>query len=131
VKLVSVLISCNDQHGTFEGCVRRLNFGETALYLEAISLDRPPRLSFVEFTGVKRILRISGRVFPIRSYSHCAAGLYRDHVWMEPPVAAELLNFLKTKATFATEGGNTDLFETFGAEGIQFSAQGLEAACAA
>ena len=130
--VIGVSLYCNDQHGVFEGCVRRLEFGEHAVELDAIALDRPPRISFAEFGGREADLAYLRPSVPDQGIQwHCVNGLHFDHVAMDGAVAAELLNFLKSKGTFAIEGGNSDLFEAWQAEGVQFSAQGLEAACAA
>lgn len=117
---------CNDQQGTFERCVRRIKFGDV-ITLDAISLDRPPRLAYGEFGPLTRLVRISGRVFPVRGYTHCATMPQIDAVVMEPHVAVELLNFLKAKAAFEAEAGQSEAFELWRAEGGRFTAEELEA----
>lgn len=122
---ISVVLCCNDRNGDLEGCVSAVKVGN-CLDLEAISLDRPPRIGFVQFSGLTRIVRISGRAFPITGYSHCQPALTADTVWMEPAIVAELLNFLKSKGTFSADGGKVWAAEIWDREGGAFTACELE-----
>ena len=126
MKTVSVVLCCNDRDGAFEGCVRAVKI-DGFLDLDAIALDRPPRIGFIQFGGLTRIVRISGRSFPVAGYSHCQPALTADAVLMETAVAAELLNFLKAKGTFTAEGGALwagEIWER--GEGNNFAACDLE-----
>ncbi len=122
---LNVVLVCNDQHGKAEGCVRRVRFGE-AITLEAAAVDGPPRVAFVKFGSLVRLLRISGKAFPIRGYFRCSPTTYSDSVVMEAEVAAACLNFLKSKGGFNAVDAATPMWETWVAESSQFAADALE-----
>jgi len=84
----------------------------------------------VKFGALTRLLRISGRVFPVLTYAHCAPRPVADWVHMEPTVAAELLNFLKSKGAFEPDAGSSPIWEVWHAEGKQFTSLDLEGVCA-
>jgi hypothetical protein len=126
VKTVSVYLRCNDRHGDFEGCVRSIQVEDDFLSLEAVALDRPPRVGFVQFGNLTRLVRISGRLFPVVGYTHCYPVPSDDELHMETAVAAELLNFAKLKGAFMAEGGRDGAGEIWRREGREFSAADLE-----
>jgi hypothetical protein len=130
VKSVTVTFQCNDQFGQFEGCARRVEV-ESVIGLDSVSLTRPPRLAFIEFDGLIRMIRISGRSFPVLKQRGHVGDPFHSAVLMESPVVAELLNFLKTKGAFLFDAGAIPASDPWHAETVRFTTRSLEEACAA
>jgi hypothetical protein len=128
VSSITVMFTCNDEHGAFEGCVRYVEF-KNVIDLAAISMSRPPRMAFIEFEGVVRLVRISGKVFPVRAYRNYAGNCFRAAVQMEPAVAAAMLNFLRDKGAFAADGGEVPASDAWFQEHRRFTVATMEAAC--
>gem|GEM_PF-4042198 len=129
MKLITVMFGCNDEHGSFEGCARSVEV-ENVIDLAAVSLARPPRIAFIPFEGLIRLVRISGRMFPVRTYRNYVANVSHAAVQMELPVAAALLNFLKEKSAYNAEGGAIPASNAWSAEpSHRFTVEALEAAC--
>lgn len=127
--LMSVVFACNDEFGNFEGCARTVHF-ENVIQLDAVSLTRPPRLAFIEFEGLVRLVRISGRLFPVVKHRNYAGNLCCAVVLMEPAVATVMLNFLKSKGAFANTAGSIQHLRAWEFETERFTVGSLEAACA-
>ncbi len=104
--LHSVRLACNGDHGVFAGCVRRIDVTDI-ITLDAISAARPPRLALVEFDGMVRMLRLSGRNFPVRGFTNYAGNESTAAVVMEACVLAELLNYARQRG-FVADGGLQD-----------------------
>ena len=129
MKLITVVFACNDEHGVFEGCVRKVEF-ENLIELSAISRDRPPRIAFVQFERLVRIVRISGRAFPVRSFRNYVGNICCAAVQMEAHVATELLNFLKDKGAFADDAGIVPVGNAWRGQ-ERFTLAAVEASCPA
>ena len=121
-ELLEVRVVCNDDAGVFAGCVRHL-YMTGVLSLVAVSEARPPRLAFVEFDGRVRLMRISGRIFPVRAFQNYVGNERTAALGMEPCVVAELLNYLRNRG-FALDGGNQMASEGWESQG-RFTADSL------
>ena len=119
-----VSLYCNDNAGRFERCVRAIDI-EDALRLVALAVDQPPRMSFIEREGVTTMVRIAGRRFPVTAYYHCSPNRVFDSVRMDAAVAAELLNFLKSRRAFEAERGHAGVFLTWATDGAVFDGTNL------
>jgi hypothetical protein len=123
-----VTFTCNDEYGAFEGCARNVEF-ENVIELSAISMSRPPRLAFIEFEGLVRLVRISGKVFPVRGYRNYAGNCFAAAVQMEPAVATAMLNFLRGKGAFSADGGSVPASGAWFQENERFTVATMEDAC--
>jgi hypothetical protein len=123
---MSVIFACNDELGIFEGCARTVEF-ENCIRLDAVSLTRPPRLAFIEFEGLVRMVRISGKLFPVLKHRNYLGNACKAQVLMEPAVATAMLNFLKSKGAFANAAGSIQHLRAWEFE-ERFTVSSLESA---
>ena len=121
------LLTCCDRFGMFEGCVRRVSLGEDALILDAVSMECPPRLAYVEYSHKTRLIRFASKVFPVLQFTaNVGSNPMNNAVDMELAVAAEFLNFLRKKGQFALVSGLDALAERWISEGGEFVPAQLE-----
>lgn len=128
---VHIQVCCRDRNGSFENCVRQVEFRgrdcSSLITLEAISLDRPPRIAFTEYFGRTRLMRIAGKTFPIlgrRQYA--GTNIFFDSLTVETSVAAALLNFLKASGKFTSGAGLSEFWDRWDSEGGEFMPKHIE-----
>jgi hypothetical protein len=112
--ILRVRVVCNDDAGAFTGCAQQIDVVDI-LSLVAVSETRPPRLALIEFDGVVRMMRISGRSFPVRMFQNYVGDHRTASLGLEPCVLAELLNYLRNRG-FTCEGraGAAEMWESQG-----------------